>query len=129
MKILDADATAAALGWPVLLAAIEATIADANAGSAACPPRMSMPLSDDAVWLLMPSVSRRADIGACKLITVHAGNRRHGLPTIQGDILVIRAQHRRTAGAAGRTHRDGKTNGRSDLVGARQDIRRAQATQ
>ena len=91
MKILDAEATAAALGWPVLLAALESTIDDANAGRAACPPRMSVPLGKEAVWLLMPSFSRRADIGACKLITVHADNRQRGLPAIQGDILVIRA--------------------------------------
>lgn len=91
MKILDAHATAAALPWPALITALEATIDDSNAGMAGSPPRMSVPLADDAVWLLMPAWSRRADIAVCKLITVHAGNRQRGLPTIQGDILVIRA--------------------------------------
>lgn len=91
MKIFDAEATALALGWPALLAAVEATIRDSNAGQAAAPPRMSVPLGDGAVWLLMPAVSKPADLAACKLITVHPGNPQRGLATIQGDILVIRA--------------------------------------
>ena len=91
MKILDAEATARALGWPALIESVEAIIRDSNDGLATCPPRVSVPVADDAVWLLMPALSRRADIAACKLITVHGGNRQRGLPTIQGDILVIRA--------------------------------------
>jgi ornithine cyclodeaminase len=91
MKILDAAATARALGWPALVAAIEAIIRDSNAGQASAPPRVGVPLGDDAVWLLMPAMSKPADLAACKLITVHAGNPARGLPTIQGDILVIRA--------------------------------------
>lgn len=91
MKVLDADATAQALGWPALEAAIEATIADANAGLASCPPRVSLPLTADGVWLLMPAVSSPADVAACKLVTVHPGNAERGLPNLQGSILVIRA--------------------------------------
>ena len=91
MKILDPGATARALEWPALVAAVEATIHDSNAGLASAPPRVSLPLGDDAVWLLMPALSRRADLAACKLITVHASNPQRGLPTIQGDILAVRA--------------------------------------
>ena len=68
MKILDPGATARALEWPALVAAVEATIHDSNAGLASAPPRVSLPLGDDAVWLLMPALSRRADLAACKLI-------------------------------------------------------------
>lgn len=91
MQFLDAFATAKALAWPALIAAIETTIRDTRAGEVTSPPRMSLPITDDAVWLLMPAWSSRADIAACKLITVHPDNSRRGLPTIQGDILVIRA--------------------------------------
>jgi len=91
MRILDARATAEALPWPALIAALDATIRDSNAGLAGCPPRISMPLTEHAVWLLMPARSTRADIAACKLVTVHPGNPALGLPTIQGDVLVIRA--------------------------------------
>ena len=91
MKILDAAATASALGWPALVAAIETIIRDSNAGQASAPPRVGVPLGDDAVWLLMPAVSKAADLAACKLITVHSGNPARGLPTIQGDILAIRS--------------------------------------
>lgn len=91
MKILDPAATAGVLAWPALVAAVEATIRDSKDGMAICPRRASVPLADDAVWLLMPAWSSRADVAACKLITVHGGNRQRGLPTIQGDIVVIRA--------------------------------------
>lgn len=91
MQILDAAATAKALAWPTLVAAIEVIIRDVNAGLVTCPPRVSLPVSADAVWLLMPAWSASADIAACKLITVHPRNPQRGLPTIQGDILVIRA--------------------------------------
>ncbi len=91
MKILDADATRDALPWPALIAAIEATIADAAAGAAFCPPRTSVALGGDDVWLLMPAVARGADVAACKLLTVHPGNPDRGRPLIQGDVLVIRA--------------------------------------
>lgn len=90
MKILDADATARALDWPLLIEALEATILDHHAGQVNCPPRTSVPLPQDAVWLLMPAWSSRSDIAACKLITVHPRNADIGLPVIQGDILVIR---------------------------------------
>ena len=91
MRILDAQATARALAWPALVAAVEATIRDSRSGLASAPPRVSVPLGGDAVWLLMPAVSQPADLAACKLITVHSGNPARGLPTIQGDILVIRS--------------------------------------
>lgn len=91
MRIFDAEATAQALDWPTLVAAVETTIRDSAAGEASAPPRVVVPLEGGAVWLLMPAVSGRADLAACKLITVHAGNAKRGLPTIQGDIIVIRA--------------------------------------
>ncbi len=91
MRILDAQATARALAWPALVTAVEATIRDSRSGLASAPPRVSVPLGGDAVWLLMPAVSQPADLASCKLITVHSGNPARGLPTIQGDILVIRS--------------------------------------
>ncbi len=91
MKIFNASATALALPWPALVTAVEAIIHDSRAGLASAPARVGVPLGDDAVWLLMPAVSRAADLAACKLITVHPGNPGRGLPTIQGDILVMRS--------------------------------------
>ncbi len=91
MQILDATATAEALPWPALIAALEATINDTQAGRVLAPTRQSLPLTAEAVWLIMPATSRRADIGVCKLVCVHPENSHRGLPTIQGDIIVIRA--------------------------------------
>jgi ornithine cyclodeaminase len=93
MKILDAEATRDALPWPPLIAALQATIADAAAGDTTCPPRTSVTLGGDDVWLLMPAVCRTADVAACKLLTVHPGNPDRGRPLIQGDVLVIRASN------------------------------------
>jgi ornithine cyclodeaminase len=50
-------------------------------------------LGGDDVWLLMPAVSRAADVAACKLLTVHPDNPDRGRPLIQGDVLVIRASN------------------------------------
>jgi ornithine cyclodeaminase len=91
MKIFDAQATALALDWPAVVAAVEAVIRDRQAGRASAPSRVAIPLDGEAVWLLMPAVSQAADLAACKLITVHPGNPARGLPTIQGDILVMRS--------------------------------------
>ena len=91
MRIFDAAATARALDWPALIAAVEAIIRDHGNGLASAPSRVGVPLGDDAVWLLMPAVSRAADLAACKLITVHPANPARGLPTIQGDILAMRS--------------------------------------
>lgn len=91
MKILDADATAAALPWADLIAAIDAVLVDARAGGVQCPSRSVLPITDHDVWLLMPAWSRAADVAACKLVTVHHDNPARGLPLIQGDVLTIRA--------------------------------------
>ncbi|MGE0799263.1 MAG: delta(1)-pyrroline-2-carboxylate reductase family protein [Lautropia sp.] len=91
MQILDAAATEAALPWPALLAGLADTLADARAGGSRCPPRSAVPLAGSDVWLLMPAWSHGADVAVCKLITVHAGNPARGLPSILGDLYVIRA--------------------------------------
>ncbi len=91
MRILDAEATATALPWTALVDALRDTIAERRAGGVSAPARVSLPITSTDVWLMMPAWSRGADVAACKLITVHAGNPARGLPMIQGDVVVIRS--------------------------------------
>jgi len=93
MRLLDADATAAALPWGDLVDALERTIADAAAGRVQSPERWVLPVAPGTTWFLMPAwlAPDAGDLAAIKLITHAAGNPAHGLPAILGDVLVIRA--------------------------------------
>ena len=103
MQILDAAATAQALPWPALLAALRRTLADHAAGLAQVPPRQVLALTPHTRWFVMPSwlvpapggagntANPGNDLAAIKLITWAAGNPALGLPSILGDVLVLRA--------------------------------------
>ncbi len=99
MQILDAAATAQALPWPALLAALRRTLADHAAGRAQVPARQVLALAPQTRWFVMPSwlvpaageLDPSADLAAIKLITWAAGNPALGLPSILGDVLVLRA--------------------------------------
>lgn len=103
MQILDAAATAQALPWPALLAALRRTLADHAAGLAQVPPRQVLALAPHTRWFVMPSwlmpaagaggttADPSTDLAAIKLITWAAGNPALGLPSILGDVLVLRA--------------------------------------
>jgi 1-piperideine-2-carboxylate/1-pyrroline-2-carboxylate reductase [NAD(P)H] len=65
-------------------------------GEINAPERQVVPIDDAGVLLCMPAIG--ADLGVTKLITVHGDNARHGLPAIQGEVLVFdRATGRRLA--------------------------------
>jgi ornithine cyclodeaminase len=50
---------------------------------------MSLPLAEAGVLLVMPASGE--DIAMTKLVTVHPENTRSGLPTIQGEVIVMEA--------------------------------------
>lgn len=89
MRILDAAATAAALPWAPLAAAIEAVCREHRAGRVECPPRIVLPLAADGTLLAMPAAS--AAIAITKIVTVHPHNAVRGLPTIAGEVIVVDA--------------------------------------
>lgn len=99
MQILGAAATAQALPWPALLAALRRTLADHAAGLAQVPARQVLALAPQTRWFVMPSwlvpapgsTDPSNDLAAIKLITWAAGNPALGLPSILGDVLVLRA--------------------------------------
>lgn len=90
MRVLDAAATAQALPWAALLAALEDVCRDHAAGLIDCPPRLVLPLAAGGTLLVMPALS--ATLSITKLVTVHPANRASrasGLATIQGEVVVL----------------------------------------
>jgi len=87
MLMLDARATRDALPWSALLAELGAVCREHAAGLVVCPTRMVVPLGAVGTLLVMPAVSPGLSI--TKLVTVHAGNAGLGLPTIQGEVVVM----------------------------------------
>jgi len=89
-RIFDAEETAARLPYPDLADSIR-DVALARSGSVQAPPRLALPLlaKPGAVLLVMPAADR--DIAITKLVTVHPANAGRGLPTIQGEVVVMEA--------------------------------------
>jgi 1-piperideine-2-carboxylate/1-pyrroline-2-carboxylate reductase [NAD(P)H] len=87
MQILDADQTAQALPYAKLVPAIAQAARELASGSIHAPDRMVVTIDAASVLLCMPALG--ADIGVTKLITVHSENARHGLPAIQGEVIVF----------------------------------------
>jgi len=53
------------------------------------PPRFALPLQEDGILLVMPACDQ--DMAITKLVTVHPNNPGRGLPTIQGEVVVMDA--------------------------------------
>jgi 1-piperideine-2-carboxylate/1-pyrroline-2-carboxylate reductase [NAD(P)H] len=87
MKILDPTQTAQALPYAPLVEALAEAALQLAAGRIRAPERQVVVIDDNSVLLGMPAIA--ADIGTTKQITVHAANRRHGLPAIQGEVIVF----------------------------------------
>lgn len=90
MKILDAGETANRLPYPALADAIREVTLARSSGSVQAPPRLALPLPGGAVLLVMPASDD--DIAITKLVTVHPDNEGRGLPTIQGEVIVMEAE-------------------------------------
>jgi 1-piperideine-2-carboxylate/1-pyrroline-2-carboxylate reductase [NAD(P)H] len=88
MQILTAGETARALPWSELVPALARAARELAGGAIRAPVRQVVP-ADGGVLLTMPAIA--ADLGVAKVITVHPGNARHGLPAIQGEVLVFEA--------------------------------------
>lgn len=87
MRILDSTQTALALPYAKLVPAIAVAARDLAAGDIDAPERQVVKINSSSVLLCMPAIG--ADIGATKLITVHGDNAKHGLPAIQGEVVVF----------------------------------------
>ncbi|WP_151637730.1 delta(1)-pyrroline-2-carboxylate reductase family protein [Noviherbaspirillum aerium] len=87
MKIFDATRTAQALPYAQLVPAVARAARELAAGLIRAPERQVVPIDGDSVLLSMPAIG--SDLGVTKLITVHARNGAHGLPAIQGEVIVF----------------------------------------
>lgn len=85
--LLDPQQSAAALPYPALAQAIEAVLRDP---SVQVPPRLVQPLAGGGSLFVMPACD--ASVAITKLITFVADNAAHGLPSIQGDLVVFDAR-------------------------------------
>ena len=89
MEILSAENTASRLPYLELADAIREVALARSSGAVQAPPRLALPLAEDGVLLVMPASD--AEISITKLVTVHPENVGRGLPTIQGEVVVMEA--------------------------------------
>jgi 1-piperideine-2-carboxylate/1-pyrroline-2-carboxylate reductase [NAD(P)H] len=89
LEILDAQATADRLPYPVLADSIREVALAMDSGDLQAPPRFALPLQEDGILLVMPASD--PDIAITKLVTVHPNNPGRDLPTIQGEVVVMEA--------------------------------------
>lgn len=89
MEVLTAGETAARLPYPALADAIAEVALAQSSGGVQAPPRLALPLpaKPGAVLLVMPASDE--NIAITKLVTVHPGNAKLGLSTIQGEVVVM----------------------------------------
>ena len=87
--IFDAAATASLLPYVPLSEAVAQTLAHKARGRVRSPERLSLPLPDGGVLLVMPAADE--SLAVTKLITVCPGNPEKGLPLIIGEVVVMRA--------------------------------------
>lgn len=88
MSTLSAADTAALLPPAELVAALRDAALDLAAGRISCPQRQVIPMEGGA---LLSMLAVGADFGVHKLVTVVPENRSRALPTIQGQVGVVRA--------------------------------------
>jgi 1-piperideine-2-carboxylate/1-pyrroline-2-carboxylate reductase [NAD(P)H] len=96
MEILGAQETAARLPYADLAESIREVLLERGSGAVHAPSRMALPLPEGGVLLVMPASG--GGIAMTKLVTVHPENARSGLPTIQGEVVVMEAATGRRLG-------------------------------
>ncbi len=90
MEILSVENTASRLPYLELADAIREVALARRSGTVQAPPRLTLPLAEGGVLLVMPASD--AEISITKLVTVHPENVGRGLPTIQGEVVVMKAE-------------------------------------
>jgi 1-piperideine-2-carboxylate/1-pyrroline-2-carboxylate reductase [NAD(P)H] len=87
MQILNPVRTAQALPYAKLVPAIAQAALQLANGEINAPERLVVPIDSSSVLLSMPAIA--PDLSVTKLITVHGNNAQHGLPAIQGEVIVF----------------------------------------
>lgn len=89
MRILNAVQTAQALPYARLVPAVAQAALELANRQIQAPERLVVTIDPASVLLCMPAIG--SDLGVTKLVTVHANNAQHGLPVIQGEVIVFDA--------------------------------------
>ena len=89
IRVYDAGATASLLPFVPLSEEIAATLARKARGEVTAPERLSLALPNGGVLLVMPAADK--ELAVTKLISVSPANSGKGLPLIQGEVVVMRA--------------------------------------
>ena len=89
MEILDSRETEVRLPYPELADSIRKVMDGRREGKLDAPSRLVLPLPEDGNLLVMPAADD--ELAITKLVTVHPGNARRELPTIQGEVVVMEA--------------------------------------
>lgn len=90
MLVLDAEQTAKLLPYPQLAETIEHMLRLHQQGEIEAPPRHHLTLPNGGTLLVMPV--RGQKLAVTKVVSVHPENKQHGLPSIQGEVLVLDAR-------------------------------------
>lgn len=96
MKVFDAAETKASLPYAELAESIREVAFARRSDKVQAPSRTALPLPEGGVLLVMPASDARLAI--TKLVTVHPENAARGLPTIQGEVVVMEAATGRRLG-------------------------------
>ncbi|MFT4100597.1 MAG: delta(1)-pyrroline-2-carboxylate reductase family protein [Burkholderiaceae bacterium] len=86
--MFDAEATERRLPWPALIDALARMMARKREGLTTSPERLALPLAG-GVLLAMPATD--GQYVSTKIVTVHAGNPSIGLPSVQSEVTLMRA--------------------------------------
>ncbi|MGI8858978.1 MAG: delta(1)-pyrroline-2-carboxylate reductase family protein [Rubrobacteraceae bacterium] len=90
MKFLDPGDTSSLLPYPALADAIRNAAMALQGGSLQAPPRTVLPLPGEGGGTLLAMPAADDELTVTKLVTVHPENAARGLPTIQGEVVVMR---------------------------------------
>lgn len=96
VPFLNAEKTRRLLPYSALCDAVVAALRDYRAGRIIAPERLVVSIAEKGLLLLMPASDGRFAI--TKLVTVHPENGQRGLPTIQGELVVMEASSGRRLG-------------------------------
>jgi ornithine cyclodeaminase len=95
-RIFDSAQTRLALPYPALCDVLVDMLQAHRTGRIIAPERMVVWIAAEGTLLLMPASD--GHIAITKLVTVHPENRKEGLPTIQGEVIVMDAINGRRLG-------------------------------
>ena len=96
IRIFDSAQTRLALPYPALCDVLVDMLQAHRTGRIMAPERMVVSIAAEGTLLLMPASD--GHIAITKLVTVHPENRKEGLPTIQGEVIVMDAINGRRLG-------------------------------